>query len=87
VSAFHLNKQGDAMIHVVHDGEGLSVREECCFCAAPTNHWCPEKDVAVCEACAPLHTVDQVPSKQEWCAQVRAKMDAQNRLYGWPIRR
>lgn len=75
------------MITVVHDGEGLSVREWCCFCDTPTNHWCREKDVAVCEACAQTHTVDQVPTKRDWCQSVRQKLQAQYPHQAWLLPR
>lgn len=75
------------MIEVVHDGEGLAYREQCCFCDQPTNYWCTEKDVAVCQTCASTHTVAQVPSKKAWCDRVRRQWNERARASGWPISR
>lgn len=47
--------------------------EECCFCWKPTRYW-SAKDVAVCPQCAEVKTLNQVPTKDEWCRQARERM-------------
>jgi predicted amidophosphoribosyltransferase len=40
--------------------------ERCCFCRNTTPYWYAKKDVAVCKTCAKTHTIEEVPSKEEW---------------------
>jgi hypothetical protein len=47
--------------------------EHCCFCFSETRTWCKRKDVAVCEWCAESKNLSDVPSKEVWCAEVRAR--------------
>lgn len=48
-------------------------RENCCFCFRQTPFWNPQNDVAVCEECAPLHSQEQVPTKEAWCNAVATR--------------
>lgn len=41
--------------------------ENCCFCEAPTVYWYKKKkSVPICPMCANRHSVDEVPTKEEW---------------------
>ncbi len=41
--------------------------ERCCFCRMPTPFWHKPSDVAVCEACAQIFCVKDIPHKRAWC--------------------
>lgn len=61
-------------VPIVHDGSGFpEPAENCCFCFGLTRYWHARKDVAVCEQCAPVRKVKEVPTKKEWLAAVRAR--------------
>jgi predicted amidophosphoribosyltransferase len=56
--------------------EFLTSQPECCFsCYTPTRHWHEGKDVPCCPACAKNLTDDEVPTKLEWVAKAREKVD------------
>ena len=58
------------MIETVHEAPDFPKHwpmESCCFCNTPTPMWC-EKDVPVCNACAKVRTLEEVPTKEDWCA-------------------
>jgi hydrogenase maturation factor HypF (carbamoyltransferase family) len=46
--------------------------EHCCFCRQPTPFWTnihkrkPGEQVACCQACAPLYSQKEVPTKKAW---------------------
>lgn len=42
------------------------IPEACCFCFGPTHFWNRENDVAVCPACATIHSQAEVPDKHAW---------------------
>jgi hypothetical protein len=56
--------------------------ENCCLCGKTTPMWEPVRDVAVCDDCADAHTVDDLPTKRDWCEAVRLA-----RATGKPYRR
>jgi Zn-finger protein len=53
--------------------------EHCCFCFYPTMFWVKingkvtGKSVACCMNCALQHDMSEVPTKEQWCAQVMEK--------------
>jgi hypothetical protein len=47
--------------------------EECFRCFKRTAFWFEPKDVACCQQCAVLCTVDDVPTKQVWFDAARAR--------------
>lgn len=48
--------------------------EHCCFCYQITPYWYAKKDVAVCPTCAKTHKVEEVPTKEQWCLDIREKI-------------
>jgi hypothetical protein len=61
-------------ITIVHDGSSFpEPAENCCFCFGLTRYWHRRSDVAVCEQCAPVRKVKEIPKKSDWCAAVRAR--------------
>ena len=70
-------------VKVVKEPDEGPAMERCCFCDSPTKYWyyppgsrkkkinCNE--VACCQACASMHDVKDMPSKEAWCADQRAK--------------
>jgi hypothetical protein len=54
-------------VEVVHDGEGMMIRERCCICRESTNYWFTAKDVAVCQRCAQVVEAKDLPTKKQWC--------------------
>ncbi len=62
-------------MEVVHDNEPKWMpAEPCAFCCKPTRYWYTPKDVAVCQACAEIHTPEEVPSKRDWLVANGAKL-------------
>ena len=59
------------MIPLIQDDIGPPF-EQCCFCFKPTPFWYQPKDVACCPECGEVHEPAEVPSKVEWCRQVRS---------------
>lgn len=62
-------------ITIVHDGsEPGDVQENCCKCRTPTRFWYGEgaSNVALCPSCADKYTIDDLPTKKEWCESERA---------------
>ena len=63
------------MIELTRETDGAGPPHEwCCFCWEPTPYWHTPKDVAVCQECAMIHTPEEVPTKEEWCAEARKRM-------------
>lgn len=54
------------MIPIAKEPDEMGLPEDCCFCNAPTQYWNTDKDVPVCEGCALTHTLENLPSKEEW---------------------
>lgn len=63
-------------IKIVHDGSNHSeIRENCCMCMTETPYWTGtgSSNVAICESCAEKYEEKDLPTKEQWCADVRAK--------------
>jgi len=41
--------------------------ERCCFCRDTTRYWHKPSDVAVCQSCAKVFNVSDIPDKRLWC--------------------
>lgn len=71
-------------IPIVKEGESLFDAEHCCFCRKPTTYWHAHKDpreaVAVCQECAKVRKVKELPTKKEWCEKERAIWEATHRF-------
>lgn len=56
--------------------------EECCFCFTPTPLWTnlpdrkPGEQVACCLECSQTRKREEVPSKQQWCADAEKRRPA-----------
>lgn len=50
--------------------------ENCALCFKPTRYWYEPKDIALCQSCAKTAEAEALPSKVEWCTQVRERMKA-----------
>ena len=66
------------MIRTVQEPESLTPwgSEVCCFCFKTTKMWNEEKDVPVCNDCAPEHDFEDLPTKKEWLASVDERDEA-----------
>jgi hypothetical protein len=67
---------GYEVIEIKHEPKGWTPPypyESCCFCWIPTAYWHEPKDVAVCPECAAKHEAEEVPSKADWCMEVRQR--------------
>lgn len=63
-------------VKIEHDGSSnLDAQENCCKCGKPTRFWfgTGERNVALCEMCAPMYEEGDIPTKAEWITAERSK--------------
>jgi len=72
-------------IKVVHDGSKPSdIRENCCKCMIETPYWIGtgSSNIALCPSCAEKYNEEDLPSKEQWCEDVRAKFPKMFKNWG-----